>query len=72
MRVIKKKEIVCTCKRCQSEIGMLPHEVSTVGPPGPYDMDYEPDEIGKRYWTCPVCKITNWLSSPKDDDGSYY
>lgn len=66
MRVIKRGESEYTCKRCTSVVGILPHEISTVGPPGPYDMDYEPD-VGKKYWLCPVCRCTNWVPEPSDD-----
>lgn len=68
MRIIKKAETQVTCKRCTSILGILPTDVSTVSPPGPYDMDYDAEEIGKKYWTCPVCKSTNWVTEPSDDD----
>ena len=63
MRVIKSSEEQHTCKNCGSIIGIRPDEISTIGPPGPYDMDYEPDEVGKKYWDCPVCKRRNWVGS---------
>lgn len=68
MRIIKSSEQQYTCKKCHSIIGMRPDEISTISPPGPYDMDYEPDEIGKKYWDCPVCKCRNWMSSSYDYD----
>lgn len=61
MRVIKSGETERTCGKCTSVIAMYPHEIHVVGPPGPYDMDYEPSETGKRYWSCPVCHAINWL-----------
>lgn len=71
MRVIRKQESQLTCHRCKSVIGILPHEFHTVGPPGPYDMDYEPSEIGKSYWYCPVCKEMNWCASSSTEDDTY-
>jgi ribosomal protein L37AE/L43A len=67
MRIIKTAEQQHICSRCQSTIAMHPHEIHSVGPPGPYDMDYEPDEIGKKYWYCPVCKAMNYIAGPSDD-----
>lgn len=61
MRVISSSEARYTCKNCTSVIGIRPDEISTIGPAGPYDMDYEPDEVGKKYWDCPVCKRRNWV-----------
>ena len=45
-------------------------EMGTVGPPGPYDCDYDPEEVGSRYWKCPECKRMNTLARPKpfEDD----
>ncbi len=71
MRVIKSSETEHTCGKCKSLIGIMPHDIRTIGPPGPYDMDYEPDEIGKRYWNCPICKCMNWIGpapGQRDDD----
>ena len=47
---------------------MLPYELHTIGPPGPYDCDYDPEEIGKQYWYCPVCKFINYIIVTKDYD----
>ena len=67
MRIIKTAETTHTCQRCKSTIGILPHEISTVGPLGPYDMDDGVD-VGKQYWSCPVCKNTNYIKPPSDHD----
>lgn len=67
MRIIKKAETEVNCKKCTSLIGIMPMDIHTVSPPGYYDMDYEPSEIGKKYWTCPVCHCTNWISETSDD-----
>ena len=67
MRIVKSSEVERTCGKCKSVIAMYPHEVSTVGPPGPYDMDYEPSEIGRKYWFCTVCKCMNWIRTICDD-----
>jgi len=44
---------------------MFNYEMRKISPPAAYDCDYEPDEVGKVYWRCPVCGISNWI---KDDD----
>jgi len=66
MRIIKSGELIYHCKKCKSEIGMLPHEIRTVA--AGYD-DYDNDDVGRSYWTCPICAVRNWLSSGKDYDG---
>jgi hypothetical protein len=45
-----------TCKHCLSVVEMLPDEMGTVGPPGPSDCDYDPEEVGTRYFRCPECR----------------
>lgn len=45
---------------------MFPHEIHKYS--AGYD-DYDNDNIGKSYWTCPVCHVMNWLSSGDDYDG---
>ena len=67
MRIIKSGEKHYTCKHCQSILALLPKDIHTVGPAGPYDMDYD-DDAGKQYWICMVCKTTNWLSNSPDVD----
>lgn len=68
MRIIKKftSEVQRTCKKCTSVIGILPSDIHTVSGPGYYDMDYD-DDVGKKYWNCPVCKVRNLLPSSSDD-----
>lgn len=66
MRVIKTAETTHTCQQCKSTIGIMPHEIYTVSPPGYYDMDY--DDVGKQYWYCPVCKYTNYIAQSSDQD----
>lgn len=66
MRIVKSGEIKKTCKRCNSLIAMFPHEISVIGPLGPYDMD-DSDDVGKKYWKCPACRYTNYISPPKED-----
>lgn len=66
MRIIKSGEVKKTCNKCHSIIGMFLHEISTVGPLGPYDMD-DDEDVGKQYWNCPACRHTNYISSPCDD-----
>jgi phage FluMu protein Com len=70
MRVVERGNafIRVRCKRCRSLIEMLPDEVSTVGPPGPFDCDYDPEEIGMRYFRCPECKSTTTLPRVGADD----
>jgi hypothetical protein len=61
MRIISKKETICFCNRCKSEIGILAHEFHFV-----YDDDRDSSNEGKTYWTCPVCTNTNWYGSNDD------
>ena len=75
MRTVRRGSgfIKVTCTHCRSVIEMLPDELSTVGPPGPLDCDYDPEEVGKRYFRCPECRRTVWLpraggSSSCEDD----
>lgn len=75
MRVIKSGEKHFTCTKCHSVIGVMPHEVSTVSPLGPYDDDYEDvPNIGRKYWSCPVCHhgrnyVSSSTSEVEDDSG---
>lgn len=71
MRVVKSGEVEHTCSKCKSTIAMYPHEISTVDPPGPYEIDYDPSEVGKKYWSCPICKTMNWLGGGSDGDSEY-
>lgn len=74
MRILESGEVKHRCFRCNSLIAMFPHEIHEIGPPGgPYDMDYEPEEVGRKYWSCPACKAHNWLggSKSKDDYDDY-
>ena len=65
MRVISADTVRKTCSRCGSVVEMFNYEMRKISPPAAYDCDYEPDEVGKVYWRCPVCGISNWI---KDDD----
>jgi len=75
MRVIKSSEMHLTCTKCHSVIGVMPTEVNTVSPLGPYDDDYDDvPNIGRKYWSCPVCHhsrnyLSNLPSSTEDDSG---
>lgn len=74
MRVVKRGSafIKISCKRCKSLIEMLPDELSKVGPPGPYECDFDPEEVGVEYFRCPECKTLNYLSKPnKFEDDTY-
>lgn len=72
MRTVKRGAgfITKTCKHCKSVIEMLRDELGTVGPPGPYDCDYDPEEVGTQYWKCPECKRMNHIPKPSlfEDD----
>lgn len=70
MRVVHKPEIQVTCKKCSSIIAMMPHEICTVPPMGPYDMDYD-DDVGRQYWDCPVCKTRNFYGPKEEYNGDY-
>jgi len=68
MKVISTKTYRKTCTKCDSVVEMFNYEMHKIGPPGPYDCDYDPDEIGKVYWRCPVCGISNWVENENEDD----
>ena len=68
MKVISKGSFYKTCNRCDSVVEMFSYEMTKIGPPGPYDCDYDPEEIGKIYWRCPVCGNSNWVIENDDND----
>jgi ribosomal protein S27AE len=69
MKVISKGSFRKTCNRCGSVVEMFSYEMNKIGPPGPYEVDcYEPSEVSKTYWRCPVCGTSNWVNESDDYD----
>lgn len=61
MKVISKDTIRKTCDCCDSLVEIFRYDMKRVSQLGPYNLDYETEEIGKMYWQCPVCGKSKWI-----------
>jgi|GEM_PF-6765945 hypothetical protein len=59
MKIISTKTYQKTCTRCESVVEMFNYEMHKIQPTD----DYDPQDIGRIYWRCPVCGISNWVET---------